>query len=106
MDSSLVLGVLFFLVFLSGYFLGRLQRMGAGFSSGEDNASLGSKLFGNRGKGDKKVKAVSIDETKFVTTIKTNDFKKGFEKLGDEKIIDDDITSSIAKLSNLKNKKK
>lgn len=50
-------------------------------------------------------KIVKIDDSKFVTDVNTDSFKKDFDSLGDKTTKEDDISKSISKLSQLKNKK-
>ena len=45
---------------------------------------------------------VSIDETKVVTNINTDNLVKKYEELGDKTVSDDNISSSISKLKNMK----
>jgi hypothetical protein len=49
-----------------------------------------------------KNKKISIDNTKVVTDIKTDNLEKKYESLGDIKNSGDDISGSINKLKNLK----
>jgi len=48
---------------------------------------------------------ISIDESKFVTTINTDSFQKDFEDLGERTVSEDNISSSVSKLSRLKRNK-
>lgn len=50
-------------------------------------------------------KKISIDDAKFVTDISTDAFQRSNLKLGNQTSIDDDISSSVDKLSRLKNLK-
>lgn len=45
---------------------------------------------------------VSIDDTKYVTTIKTDGLEKKYQKLGEIKKSDENIQTSINKLKNMK----
>jgi hypothetical protein len=51
---------------------------------------------------DKVTNKVIIDERKFVTDIKTSGMEKKYENLGETKISNENIESSINKLKNLK----
>jgi hypothetical protein len=90
--------VLFFGV---GYILGRLnliQRSMSPLALKENTGLFGRKRLG-------KPKKVDIDESKFVTDMKTDSFKKKFDdELGKKTVSQDDIGSSVSKLSELKRK--
>ncbi len=47
--------------------------------------------------------SVSIDETKVVTSINTDNLTKKYDELGDKVVSDENISSSINKLKNMKN---
>ena len=47
-------------------------------------------------------KKISIDSTKVVTDIKTDNLEKKYESLGEFKQSEDNISGSISKLKNLK----
>ena len=100
MNETLLLGLLFTMTFFIGYILGRLQKINVGAIETSTKGGLFSKFS----KKDLPVEKVSIDETKFVTDVNTN-FKKSFDTLGNETKTNDNISSSVAKLSNLKKKK-
>jgi hypothetical protein len=91
--TLLVIGVCFFLI---GYFVGK--RSGNGVYSNTINRS-GS--FFDSAKEEKKTKVV-INDTKFVTEIKTDGMEKKYENLGEIKQSTENITDSINKLKNLK----
>lgn len=46
--------------------------------------------------------SVSIDETKVVTNISTDNLVKKYDELGDKTVSNDNISSSINKLKNMK----
>lgn len=50
----------------------------------------------------KEKNAISIDDTKYVIDIKTDNLEKKYDKLGDTKQSTEQISSSIDKLKNLK----
>jgi len=54
---------------------------------------------------DKIINKVIIDERKFVTDITTSGMEKKYNNLGETKISNDNIESSIDKLKNMKDKK-
>lgn len=92
---SIMLLVIGAFLFLIGYFVG--QRASVGVFNNEVNKSNTY----NRQDNLKKEKIV-IDDSKFVTEIKTQDFEKKYSDLGDKKISEENITSSINKLKNMK----
>ena len=49
-----------------------------------------------------KMAKITIDDTKFVTEIKTDGMNKGYSSLGDVRQSDEDISDSINKLQNMK----
>ena len=91
--------VLFFLV---GYILGRLIRFQK--SMGTIQPSEKVNLFDRKWR--KAPKKINIDETKFVTDVKTDSIEKDFDSLGEKIVSQDDIDSSVSKLSQLKGKEK
>jgi len=50
----------------------------------------------------KKKNKITIDETKVVSKINTDNLEKKYDKLGDTKQSQENITSSISKLKNMK----
>lgn len=110
------------LLFSMGYLLGRLKKFETSVSIFAQN-SLSSEMHHAQQKQsetlqndvsrvqykdeDSKIqsKIVKIDDSKFVTNVSTDSFKKDFDSLGDKTTKEDDISKSISKLSQLKNKK-
>lgn len=45
---------------------------------------------------------IEIDDTKYVSKIKTDGLEKKYEKLGDKQTVENDTISSVNKLKNLK----
>ena len=104
--ETLLLALLFvtiytLLFFTVGYTLGRLNLLYKNLTNSPENANTKG-WFGS--KETRKPKKVVIDETKFVTDIKTGSFEKDFESLGEETVSDDGISASVSKLSQLKKK--
>ena len=94
---TLILGLLFGgCLFLIGYFIGK-QSM-----NGVCNTTINkpSNFFDNIKKINKN--KLEINDTKFVTEIKTDGMEKKYEALGDIKQSTENITESISKLKNLK----
>lgn len=91
--TLLAIGVCLFLI---GYFVGKQS------SNGVYNTAVNkpSSFFDNT-KEEKKNKVV-INDTKFVTEIKTDGMEKKYENLGEIKQSAENITDSINKLKNLK----
>lgn len=95
---TLILGVLFSgCLFLIGYFYGKSSSVdvhGVSFRR-EDRPQS----FFN----DNKTKSkINIDATKVVTDIKTDQLEKKYEQLGEIKSSNENISSSINKLKNMK----
>lgn len=91
--TLLAIGVCFFLI---GYFVGK--RSGNGVYNSTINRP--NSFFDNP-REEKKTKVV-INDTKFVTEIKTDGMEKKYENLGEIKQSTENITDSINKLKNLK----
>jgi len=95
--------ILAILIFVVGYTLGRLNLLQRNLTILPENVNTKG-WFGN--KKMKKPKKVDIDESKFVTDIKTDSFEKDFKSLGKKTVTEDDISSSVSKLGQLKGIKK
>jgi hypothetical protein len=95
--STLILGLLFGgCLFLIGYFIGKQS------TNGVYNTAINKpNSFFDNIKEENKTKLV-INDTKFVTEIKTDGMEKKYEALGDIKQSTENITESISKLKNLK----
>ena len=95
--STLILGLLFGgCLFLIGYFIGKQS------ADGVYNTAINkpSNFFDNIKKANKN--NLEINDTKFVTEIKTDGMEKKYEALGETKQSTENITESISKLKNLK----
>lgn len=90
----ILLNIVFFFL---GYFIGRLNHS-------QTTVESQSVSFFNKSKSDndKMIKKITIDESKYVTDIKTSGMEKKYENLGETKISDENIESSINKLKNIK----
>lgn len=106
-----------FVLFFVGFALGRLNLIQKTLSNltGENVLNENNKRDGkitkffNRNKNNTKNKPVpkiNIDESKVVTKVETNSFKKDFDSLGNKTTTDENISSSVSKLSQLKKDKK
>jgi hypothetical protein len=94
---TLILGFLFGgCLFLIGYFIGKQS------ANGVCNTTINkpSNFFDNIKKTNKN--NLEINDTKFVTEIKTDGMEKKYEALGETKQSTENITESISKLKNLK----
>lgn len=96
-NDVLILSLINILSFFLGYILGKLRPIsGVSNSSQAYFGSPGNKLnTNNRTK-------ISIDDTKFVTEIKTEGLEKKYNDLGDKTISNENIGNSISKLKNMK----
>jgi hypothetical protein len=90
----ILLNIVFFFL---GYFLGRL---------GSSQTILGSQPVSffdkSKSNNDNPVNKIIIDESKYVTDIKTSGMEKKYENLGETKISEESIESSINKLKSIK----
>ena len=91
--TLLVIGVCLFLI---GYFVGKQSGNGV-----YNNTINRPNSFFDNVKEEKKTKVV-INDTKFVTEIKTDGMEKKYENLGEIKQSTENITDSINKLKNLR----
>jgi len=83
------------LVFFAGYFYGKNSCIGintTGLVSGKNKTQVNNSQR----------QSVSIDETKVVTKIDTSNLQKKYESIGDTKQTQDNISSAINKLKNMK----
>jgi hypothetical protein len=94
----LILVVLNIVTFSIGYILGKItnnigvysdSQKAVGFFEKQKNSSI-------------KNKTISIDDSKFVAEIKTDNLEKKYDTLGDTKVSKENISSSISKLKNMK----
>jgi hypothetical protein len=93
----IILVLLNIVFFFLGYLIGRLKNSQTIIES--QPVSFFNK---NKSDNDKTINKVTIDESKYVTDIKTSDMEKKYENLGETKISNEDIESSINKLKNIK----
>jgi hypothetical protein len=92
--TLLVTGVCLFLI---GYFIGKQS------STGVSNTMATTKptsFFDNNT--EQKSKAITIDNSKFVTDIRTDNLEKKYTQLGEIKKSEENISDSINKLKNMK----
>jgi hypothetical protein len=90
----ILLNVVFFFL---GYSIGRLN-------SSQTNVESQPISFFNKSKSDsdKMINKITINESKYVTDIETSGMEKKYETLGETKISQENIESSINKLKNIK----
>jgi len=91
--TLLAIGVCLFFI---GYFIGKQASCGVSNTNG---LSKPTNFFDNNK--EEKTKIV-INDTKFVTEIKTDNLEKKYENLGEIKQSTEDISDSINKLKNMK----
>ena len=96
-NNVLILSLINILSFGLGYLIGKLRPI-SGVSS-NSQVYNGSPI--NRLDGQNKLK-ISIDDSKFVTEIKTDGLEKKYTDLGDKKVSNENIGNSINKLKNMK----
>jgi len=90
---EIIIGFVFFIL---GYTLGRTNFVYNSFLQDFDKTNI------QKYKKLNKRKNIEIDESKFVTEIKTTSFSKNFGSLGEETISETDITDAVSKLKKLK----
>lgn len=83
--------------FIIGYLLGRFMRF-----DGVSNSVPKSFFKQNKQNSDIEKNNLSIDDKKFVVDIKTDNLERKYESLGDVKKTEENISSSVNKLKNLK----
>jgi hypothetical protein len=90
----ILLNIVFFFL---GYSIGRLN-------SSQTIVESQPISFFNKSKSDngKMINKITIDESKYVTDIKTSGMEKKYENLGETKVSEENIESSINKLKNIK----
>lgn len=91
----IILLVLIFFAFILGLLCGKILTN----NSQSNNAS---QSFFTKQKEQTTKQNISIDETKYVIDIKTDNLEKKYDNLGDTKQSKEHISSSIDKLKNLK----
>lgn len=94
--------VLSFLLFISGYMLGRIETLLGVFKKNKLESFV-DKVCQDEKK-DKSKKKLLIDDKKYVTKVSTEKFKKSAD-LGVQSEVSDNIENETAKLSMLKKKK-
>lgn len=87
--------------FILGFLVGRVTSPKSYIHHADENQNESS--FKRAVK--EKRKAITIDDKKFVTNISTNTFEKKGAELGAKIIADDDVQSSVIKLSQFKKNK-
>jgi len=92
-----------FLLFVAGYTLGRVDSILGIFKKDKKCESFVDKL-NHEEKQEKSKKKLLIDDSKFVTKVSTDSFKKNYE-LGVKTEVNDNIENETAKLVKLKKKK-
>ena len=68
----------------------------------EDSKSINDIVSVKSKKDNRNQSVIEIDDTKYVSKIQTSNLEKKYEKLGETKRADNDTTSSVNKLKNLK----
>ena len=79
-----------------GYILGKINSSSGVYIDSKDPVG-----FFNKVKNDT-VKKISIDDSIFISDIKTDSLEKKYDKLGETKTSNENISSSISKLKSIK----
>lgn len=98
-NNNIILYILIIFNFFSliiGYILGKVNSI-SGVSISRENKPTS---FFDKNKKEKK--SISIDSTTVVTDIKTDNLEKKYSSLGDTKVSNENISSSISKLKSMK----
>jgi hypothetical protein len=90
--------ILNILVFFCGYFYGRTQCVATNTIGLVNSKNKNKSTFQN----NDAQQSVSIDERKVVTKISTDNLEKKYDNIGETKKTDDNISSAINKLKNMK----
>lgn len=95
--------LIFQVSFFLGFLIGRITGKNIVHSSNDIGLSTPKKFnFGNKDENTKK--AVTIDDTVFVTAVTSDSLQKIGSDIGQTLIVEDDIGSSVSKLAHLKKK--
>lgn len=95
---SLLIGILILLnvvFFFLGYIIGKI-------SHSQTNYGSQSTVFGKKNQPNISSIPISIDETKYVTDINLSGLEKKYDNIGDTVVSNENISSSISKLKNIK----
>lgn len=93
----IIICLLNIITFILGYLLGKINNIRY------DNVSTSSNsIYKNQENKSSLRNMVSIDEGKIVTKIDTSNLEKKYDKLGDDKVSEENISSSINKLKSMK----
>jgi hypothetical protein len=98
-NYALIWSILLMIAFILGYILGKTKQ-NDGVSNIEDFTAINNKVIKNNISKQKPL--IKIDDSTFVTEIKTETMEKKFEKLGETKQSSENINQSINKLKDLK----
>ena len=85
------------IVFVLGLFIGGLY-LNRGVSNDRISINRSNKNIAEKNT----MNAISIDDSKFVTDIKTDGMEKKYESIAETKSSSEDISNSISKLKNMK----
>lgn len=91
-----ILVLLNIVFFILGYLFAKIN------SSQQIYGSQPNSFFSKNKITEEKNNKITIDERKFVTDIKTSDMEKKYDNLGETKVSDENIQTSIDKLKNIK----
>lgn len=113
---TIEIAIIGFLLFVAGYLVGRVDLIYKLTRKKNEKRVIYTSESLEKANSDKgmgkagdtpalKPPKITIDESKFVTTIKTDSFQKDFDDLGERTSSEDNIKSSVSKLSQLKRNK-
>lgn len=94
---SILFIISYVIVFVLGLFIGGLY-LNRGVSNDRISINRTNKNIAEKNN----TKAISIDDSKFVTDIKTDGMEKKYASIAETKTSSEDISGSISKLKNMK----
>lgn len=93
--------IIYPIVFIIGYILGKIHQPNGVYN--HSNQIVSSKYNQqNNNSNQKTIPIVAIDDRKLVVDIKTDSLEKKYDSLGDVKTSNENISSSVNKLKNMK----
>lgn len=94
--------ILYPIVFIIGYILGKMNQPNGVYSYSNQNILSKYNQQTSNNSNEKTKPIVAIDDRKLVVDIKTDSLEKKYDSLGDVKTSNENISSSVNKLKNMK----
>lgn len=98
MNNTIIAILLILNIFslIIGYILGKINSSNGVYINSQKPVGFFDKIKNDN------IKKISIDDSTFVSDIKTDNLEKKYEKLGETKTSTENISSSISKLKSMK----